>query len=144
MPQGVDEAIRDALFAQIGVLSEGLELRAFEFKEYGNAPVDGEGNPLPHIVVHLMRNRNQRIFLSGSDPHFRQGFLQVDLYTPIRMDSRSVDALAGQIKSYFTADLALYSNGVKVRIQKDPDIIGDVIGKPYLRTIISIPYESFS
>ena len=77
----------------------------------------------PYIRVDHFRNANGRLFLKGSDPHLRQGILQLTVVTPLHGGPSLATGLAGSIAEHFPADLALFEEGTKVRIQAAPDVM---------------------
>lgn len=86
-------------------------------------PAPGEEKPATYIEVRHFPNRNTRRFLKGSDPHIRQGILQFTIFTPLNVGPTPATALAGEIAEHFPADLALFEDDIKLRIQQAPDII---------------------
>jgi len=75
-----------------------------------------------YVQVQHFVNSTTRLFLKGSAPHHRQGILQLTALTPLNAGASAATALAGQIAEQFPADLALFGDGVKVRIQRVPDV----------------------
>lgn len=86
-------------------------------------PDEGEDKPTTFIEVRHFPNNNTRLALKGSDPHMRQGILQFTIFTPRNEGYDLATTLAGEIADHFPADLALFEDDVRVRIQRAPDII---------------------
>jgi hypothetical protein len=86
-------------------------------------PEEGEAKPATYVEVIHLPNRNTRYFMNGGDPHLRQGILQLTIFTPLLVGPTPATTLAGEIAEHFPADLALFEDDIKVRIQKAPDII---------------------
>lgn len=76
-----------------------------------------------YLRVDHFPNRNTRLLVKGSAPHLRQGILQITIVTPLDKGPTPATELAGEIAAHFPADLDLFDDGVRVRIQQAPDII---------------------
>lgn len=85
-------------------------------------PQDGQQKPPTYIEVLHHRNKINRFYMKGSNPHLRQGILQITLFTPISEGTEPSTLLAGAIAEQFPADLALFQGSTKVRIQQAPDV----------------------
>lgn len=143
----IEEKIQTALFTQV----LALDFDNVPSIAWPNTPfpgVDGEGNELPkpdtYLEVRHHRNANSRLFVKGSNPHLRQGILQIKVVTPLNGGPGPADRLAGEIAARFPADYPLYRDGIKVRIQAAPDV-GDAEpnGVSY-EALISIRYDCFA
>lgn len=86
-------------------------------------PEPGDEKPSTYVAVAHFPNSNTRLILNGAGPHLRQGILQLTIYTPLLGGSRPATKLAGEIAEHFPADLALFEDGIKVRIQRAPDVL---------------------
>lgn len=86
-------------------------------------PADGDAKPATYIEARHMPNRTTRLFMKGSAPHLRQGILQLTIFTPLHEGATPATTLAGEIAEHFPADLALYEDDIRLRIQKAPDIM---------------------
>lgn len=86
-------------------------------------PEPGEEKPATYIEARHFPNRNTRLYLKGSAPHLRQGILQLTIFTPLHEGATPATTLAGEIAEHFPADLALYEDDIRLRIQKVPDIM---------------------
>lgn len=96
-----------------------------------------------HLRVSLLPNRNERLFAKGSNPHLRQGILQVTVAAPLNAGPEPATALGGQIAQNFPADLDLNSYGLRVRIQAAPDLSAALAAAAYWEAALSIRYEIF-
>lgn len=86
-------------------------------------PESGSEKPLTYVEVAHFPNSNTRLILNGAGPHLRQGILQFMIYTPLLGGATPATKLAGEIAEHFPADLALFEDGIKVRIQRAPDVL---------------------
>lgn len=86
-------------------------------------PEPGSEKPLTYVEVMHFPNTNTRLALGGADPHLRQGILQLTIYTPLLGGATPATQIAGEIAEHFPADLALFEDGIKLRIQRAPDVI---------------------
>ncbi|KAF0102235.1 MAG: hypothetical protein FD144_2670 [Rhodospirillaceae bacterium] len=110
----VEENIEAALFTRVTSLS----LTPARQVAYPNVPFSPPA--AGYLEVLHFPNRPQRVFLRGSDPHFRQGILQLTVVSPLNEGATPATKAAGEIAAHFPADLALYSEGVKVKVQAAP------------------------
>lgn len=117
----IPEQIEAALFAHTLTLDATgdppLVWPNTEFPEPGNE------KPLTYVEVAHFPNTNTRLLLDGAGPHLRQGILQLTIYTPLLGGAAPATQLAGEIAEHFPADLALFEDDIKVRIQRTPDVI---------------------
>lgn len=86
-------------------------------------PDEGDDKPTTYVEVRHFPNTNTRLLLKGSDAHMRQGILQLRIFTPRDQGYDTATMLAGEIAEHFPADLDLFEDDVRVRIQRAPDII---------------------
>lgn len=114
----IESSIEVALFTQVLEMDLTGEPR-IAWPNVSFTPVVG----VSHIKVDHFPNRNTRTLIKGSAPHTRQGILQFTVVTPLNGGATVATNLAGEIAEHFPADLALYDDGVKVRIQQAPDVI---------------------
>jgi len=137
----IDEAIKAALTAQI----EALELTDDPPIAWPNEHFEAPNPPAPYIDVDFIPNRNTRLVL-GSAPHLRQGILQLTVKVPINTGTETADELAGSIAEQFPADLTLFEDDIKVRIQQAPDVLpgSKSANSVWWETVVSIRYESLS
>lgn len=105
-------------------------------------------------IVHLP-NANSRPFLGADDPMFRQGILQINLRSPVGKETgqaqphpSEVDIQrAGTIAAHFWSDLTgrtLFFEGVRVVIQRAPDVARPFVDGAFWLTPISVRYEAFA
>lgn len=95
-----------------------------------------------HLRVAHLPNRNERIFAKGAAPHFRQGFLQVTIVSPLNEGPASTTVLAGEVAQHFPADLSLYSYGIRVRVQSAPEVSSARAEDAYWEAAVLIRYEA--
>lgn len=148
MPATIEEKIETALFdfaRALGPELEGAPPLAFPNVSF---PADGGAPPAVYIEIRHFRNDNHRLYSKGSNPHLRQGILQLTVMTPIDDDEGSLlsTRLAGSIAESFPADLDLFEDGVRVTIQKAPTVGGGL--KVHADTKWAVPvsvwYQSFA
>lgn len=90
-------------------------------------------------------NRNERPFLGAADPSFRRGILQLTVVTPLNQGPTVfATRLAGKVAQHFPAGLALYSEGIKVRITRAPDVTSAMKTDRSWDVPISVYYECFA
>lgn len=100
--------------------------------------------PGTYIRVEHLPNRVTRLFLKGSDPHLRQGILQITVVTPLNAGPEDATALAGAVAEHFPADLALYEDGIKVRVQRAPDVMPAEKSDTSWSARVDVYYDSHS
>lgn len=108
---------------------------------------DDAGNPLPkpgtYIEVRHLPNTTARLFAKGTDPHLRQGILQLTAVTPLKGGATSATRLAGVIAAQFPADRLLFDGGTRVRVQATPDVRAAEKTDVSWDAAVSIRYECF-
>jgi len=80
----------------------------------------------PYVRIDHLPNSTTRLFIGSVAPQLWQGILQLTVVTPLNGGATTATELAGSIAEHFDADLALYGDGVKVRIQRAPDVMAPV------------------
>jgi len=117
----IQEQIEAALFAHLVTFTPTIDAPI----AWPNVtfPEDGDAKPETYIEARHMPNRNTRLYMAGADPHLRQGILQLTIFTPLHEGATPATQLAGEIAEHFPADLALYEDDIRLRIQKAPDIM---------------------
>ena len=136
----IEEKIEAALFTHV----VSLDLDDDVPIAWPNVPFPNEGQPKPttYIEVRHFRNANGRLFLKGSNAHLRQGILQLTVITPLNAGPSNVTGLAGQIAEHFPADLALFEEGVKLRIQAASDVLSPDKTDVSWDVPVSVRYEA--
>lgn len=101
------------------------------------------GQPAPYIEVRHLPNQVGRLMVKGSGPHQRPGILQLDYMSPTggALDDVQVTEMAGRIASHFPADMVLSAAGVRVRVERAPDVAQGFADGPYWRVPVSIRWE---
>lgn len=95
-----------------------------------------------YIRVDHFRNVNERLLVKGTSPHLRQGILQLAVVMPLNGGAPAGTALAAAIAAQFPADLELYSEDVKVRIQAAPTVMTAIKEDAAYVVPVSIRYEA--
>ena len=135
----VEEAIEAALFGAV----RDLDVVEDDRKAWPNVPFTPPSGEA-YLRVALLPNGNQRLFMKGSDPHLFLGILQLTVVAPLNQGSSAATQLAGEVAAEFRADEALYESGIKVRIERAPDI-GQAFPVDAAWIVpISIRYECFA
>lgn len=105
-------------------------------------PSDGS----PYLEVRILPNQNLRPFLGSAEPSYRQGILQFNYLSPYDAGPSSGTELAGQIALGFPADFVMREGGVKVQVQRTPDVgtaVPNPNGTKWL-VPVSVYYEVFA
>jgi len=112
-PLTIEERIEKTLFAYADVIAtEADPPKVF--------PNDNFTPTALYLRIEQAPNHNERLFMRGIDPHFRQGILLIAVVSPLNVSSSPATKIAGQVAENFPADLALYNYGIKLRIQEAP------------------------
>lgn len=108
-------------------------------------PDEGDEKPDTFIEVRHFPNTNTRLLFKGADPHMRQGILQLTIFTPLNEGYATATTLAGEIAEHFPADLNLFEDNVRVRIQQAPDVIGAEVTEDRVSwsSRVDVRYECF-
>lgn len=134
----VEENIEAALFARVA----SLDLTPARQIAWPNVPFTPPA--AAYIEVVHFPNRPQRVFLRGSDPHFRQGILQLNVRALLNEGAAAATRIAGEIAAHFPADLALYREGLKVKLQAAPRIWPADKTDTSWTVQVDVPYECFA
>jgi hypothetical protein len=134
----IEEKIEAALFARVASLDLTPALQV----AWPNVPFTPPA--AAYLQVLHFPNRNTRLFLAGSDPHFRQGILQLTVAAPLNAGTVQATGLAGGIAEHFPADLALYSEGLKVKVQAAPRVWPADKTDAWWNVQVDVPYECFA
>lgn len=137
----IEEKIEAALFARVVTLDLGDDPVPVAWPNL-TFPEPGQDTPTTYLEVRHFRNANSRLFMNGSDPHRRQGILQITVITPLNFGTTLATGLAGQIAEHFPADIALFEDGVKVRIQAAPDVLAPDKTDVSWDVPVSVRYEA--
>lgn len=132
-------------------IEDTIEAALFSFLaelDLNGVPIAWPGKPFdptsPYVRVQNLRNNNTRLFMKGTAPHLRQGILQLTVVAPINQGSSAGLALATVLAGAFSADLSLYDDDVRVRVQRDPDIATAELTDKSWDTRVDVYYESLS
>lgn len=135
-----EEKIEALLFNSVALLDiEGSPPYAWP-----NSDFPGEDSmPAIYIAVSHLPNQNTRLFSKGSDPHLRQGILQLVVVAPVGNGASQATSLAGAIASQYPADYNLYDGSTRLRIQAAPDVRPAEKDDVSWNVRVSIRYECF-
>jgi hypothetical protein len=135
----IEEKIEAALFGHV----RDLELTGLGADDiaWPNLAFEPSG---PYVRVRHFVNTHRRLFLKGSAAHLRQGILQLTVFAPLNGGVGPALLLAGEIADQSPADLALYGDGIKVRVQQAPDVGSADKTDAHWFVPVSIRYEVFA
>ncbi len=135
----VEENIEAALFGAVRDLSAfDAAHKAWPNVTFGSSP------DAAYLRIELLPNGNERFFAKGSDPHLYLGILQLTVVAPLNAGPSSATQLAGQVAAEFPADFAIYEDGLKVRVEKAPDVGQALPVDASWNVPVSIRYECFA
>lgn len=140
----IEEKIAAALFAHLLTISlDGSPPFAWPNVQF---PADGSAKPATYIEVKIFPNNNTRVVVKGSGPHLRQGILQLTVRTPLRVGPTAATAMAGEIAEHFPADLDLFDDGMRLRIQQAPDVDQSEVSVDEVSWAVrvAVRYETFA
>lgn len=100
--------------------------------------------PASYIRVQHFPNKNERIHLGSTDPYFRQGFIQLTVVGQRNKGTLAAMEVAGKVAEHFPADLALYSEGVRVKIASAPDVAPPLETDVSWDVPVTVYYEVFA
>lgn len=144
----VETAIWQALRARVATLT-GF---AVNWPLEPFTPPASGGKPLPYVECRHLPNANVRRFIGSSDPHERMGILQLTLCWPaseVGTGSGKVhpDVLiqqAGEIAAHFPTDLPLDFEGIRVRVERAPDVAQPMRDDAFWRVPVTVRYTCFA
>ena len=131
-----EATIEGLLFQRVGSLVLAPPRRV----AWPNQPITPANGETILAVDHLP-NRSQRLFIGSSDPHLRQGLLQIRVMGPQNQNAINLTQIAGQVAAWFPTDLRLTSGNVQVRISKAPDIAPGFKDDPHWVVPVSVSYS---
>lgn len=95
-----------------------------------------------YVEVTHFPNRSSRYALKGSSPENMQGFLQLLVRSPRNEGAAPATKIAGELALHFPADLSLWSEGVRVRISKKPDVMSASPTEASWNVPVTVYYEA--
>lgn len=139
---GVDKDIENALRRHVAAMLPLLS--GTPGIAWPNDPFTKPNPPAPWLDIDVFANTNTRRAIKGDNAHIRQGIVQITVSVPKNTQTEVVRDLADEIAEFFPADLQLFENGVKVRIQRAPDVMSGAESSDgvWWEKPVSIPYES--
>lgn len=143
----IEESIEAALFAHVRDLVFDPPL-PIAWPNIDFPGKNGSGVQLPtpptYLRVQHLPNNNGRLFMKGSNPHLRQGILQLTVVSKLNTGGPLATVLAGDIAEQTPADLKLFKDGIKVRIQTAPSVMSGIKTDVSWDLPVSIRYEAFA
>lgn len=135
----VEEAIEDALFGTV----RDLETFDDDAKAWPNVSFEGAVDTARLRVDHLA-NGNQRIFIKGAAPHLYLGILNLTVLSPLNAGPTEPTRLAAAVAAAYPPDMVVYGSGIKIRIQKAPDVMRAFPDDASWNVVVSIRYEAYA
>lgn len=136
----IEERIEAALFASV----QALALADDPPLAWPNVAFTPPSPDEPYVRVQHLRNVNVRPFVKGSDPHLRQGILQLTAVSPLHAGPSPVTTLAASIAAQYPAGLDLFESGIKVRIQAAPTVTSAEKTDVSYSARVDVLYECFA
>lgn len=103
-------------------------------------PSDGSA----YLEVTHFPNRSSRMALKGSAKEYMRGFLQILIRAPRNEGGDKATKIAGDVAAHFPSDLSLWSEGVRVRISKKPDVMSASPTETSWNVPVTVYYEAFA
>ncbi|TGV61118.1 hypothetical protein EN784_01585 [bacterium M00.F.Ca.ET.141.01.1.1] len=97
-----------------------------------------------YLRVTHVPNINRRRLIGSTEPHQRFGLLQIDVFAKKNQDASVAAEIAGQVATWFPADLKLRYGVTTVRLTKAPDVAQAIADDTHWLTPITIAYEAFA
>lgn len=132
----IEEKIERALFARVALLDIGLPIA---WPNRATTPPAA-----PYVRVTHLRNTTDRLFVTSGGSHRFQGIVQLTVATALNEGPDAGTKAAGQIVEHFPADLALTEDGVRVTIEKRPDVASSIKADAAWETPVSVRYRAFA
>lgn len=136
----IEERIETALFASV----QALDLAGGPSLAWPNVAFTPPSPDEAYVRVQHLRNANVRPFVKGSDPHLRQGILQLTAVAPLHVGPAPATTLAAAIAWQYPAGLDLFQSGIKVRIQAAPNVAAAEKTDVSWNARVDVPYECFA
>jgi hypothetical protein len=132
----VETVIERALFERMAALALVPPLRV-AWPNLAFTPTPGT----TYLRVDHLRNDNTRFFARAIDPHLHQG----TVVSPPNRNAQEATEIAGKVAEHFPADLDLYEDGIRVRIQRPPDVVSpDDRPETTWNLVVNVRYEAFA
>lgn len=149
MSATTETKIWQALKARVQTLSSGLTIN-WPMEPF-TPPVSG-GKPVPYVECRHLPNANVRRFIGSNDPMERMGILQLTLCWPASeigtaSGKTHPDVLvqhAGEIAAHFPTDLAMDFQGIRVRVERAPDVTQPYRDDAYWRCPVSVRWRCYA
>lgn len=142
MTTSIEEQIEAALFGHV----RDLELDGIDNATQIAWPNDKFDRPDTgsYVRVQHLPNVNTRFLVKGSAPHLRQGILQLTVVARLNTGAEDALAVAGSIAEQCPADLELFGEDVKIKIQAAPSVLTPLRNDASWDVPVSIRYECFA
>lgn len=145
----IETSIWQALRARVQTLPGGL---AINWPMEPFTPPTASGKPLPYIECRNMPNAVNRLFIGSNEPHERPGILQLTLCWPVSevgtgSGKTHPDVLvqrSGEIAAHFPTDHAMEFQGVRVRVERAPDVSQPYRDDAYWRCPTSVRWRCYA
>jgi hypothetical protein len=112
---------------------------------YPNKKKDPPADGSAYVEVAHFPNRSDRYGLKkGEGKEHMLGFLQLLVRAPRNEGGEKATKIAGELALHFPADLSLWSEGVRVRISKRPDVMSASPTEASWNVPVTVYYEAFA
>ncbi len=136
----IEERIERALLKSVAA----LQIEGEPPVAWPNVPFTPASPLSTYLRVQHLRNTNTRLFAKGTDPHLRQGILQLTVVAPLAAGPSYATGLAASIADQYAADLTLHEDGIKVRVQSAPDVATSDKTDVSHDVRVDVRYEAFA
>lgn len=131
------DSLEATLFAHV----RDLDVFAADAKAWPNVHFEPTVG-VPYLRVDHLPNSNERYFVSSSSAMLFRGILQLTVVAPLVGGPTQATALAALVADWFPTDLDLFSgDGLKIRIERYPDLAPAIMDGKSWRAPVSVRYE---
>lgn len=95
-----------------------------------------------YLRVTHFPNTTDSGFVSNTSTDEHKGILQITVCAPLNSGESAARDIAGLVVEHFPKGMPLYSDGVKVRIAKRPDVASKITTDTEIQIPVSIRYEA--
>jgi hypothetical protein len=135
----VEEAIEEALFGSV----RDLETFDDDAKAWPNVSFEAAADTSRLRVDHLA-NGNQRIFIRGAAAHRYLGILNLTVISPLDAGPAEPTRLAAAVAAAYPADRIIVASGIRLRIEKAPDVMRAFPDEKSWNVVVSVRYEAYA
>lgn len=107
-------------------------------------PTHTDGQLTPYLRIGRVTVAPIPVFIDDGKRHQRTGTLIITLVHPLGQVTSVYDEYAGQIAAHFAEGIAMYYDGVCVKITAQPHVQPGFEDNGYWQVPISIPWRTFA